>query len=269
MKYSIIIPTYNSTNVIRRCLDSVVTQTFGDFEVLIMDGNSEDDTIRIAESFYDDRIKIYSEPDKGIYDAMNKGIDKSSGNWLFFLGSDDYLYDREVLSNVAPHLIDELDVVYGEVESHLPELNRGEWCLEKIGGNRCHQAIFYNRRFFGKSIRYNLRYPVLADFDLNLKWFLNRNYRHCYIPNIISHFSDGGLSSQVRDENFYKDVGLNKIRYNNHVLTCLYKKRAARQYIMANPEKKLMNIVLSIYADYFAVVQRFCDYHLKNETIKL
>ncbi|MCR5039686.1 MAG: glycosyltransferase [Bacteroidales bacterium] len=258
-KFSIIIPTFNSKLTIRRCVDSVIGQSYEDFELLLMDGASQDDTVAIVRSYNDKRIRVFSEPDKGIYDAMNKGIDKSSGNWLLFLGSDDYLYDRDVLSNVVPFLLDELDVVYGEVESHWPELNRGEWSLEKIDGNRCHQAIFYNRRFFGKTIRYNLRYPVLADFDLNLKWFLNRKYKHCYIPITISHFSDGGMSSQVQDVNFYKDVGLNKLKYNNHVLTPLYKKRAARQYVMANPEKKILNTVLSVYANYLAVVQKVCS----------
>lgn len=259
MKYSIIIPTFNSGKTLKRCLDSIVTQSFHDWEVLAMDGDSKDNTVAIVCSYHDNRIRVFSEPDKGIYDAMNKGIDKSFGNWLLFLGSDDYLYDRDVLSNVVPFLLDELDVVYGEVESHWPELNRGEWSLEKIDGNRCHQAIFYNRRFFGKTIRYNLRYPVLADFDVNLRWFLNRKYKHRYIPITVSHFCDGGVSSQVEDKNFYKDVELNKLKYNNHMLTLPYKKRAARQYVMANPEKKILNTVLSVYANYLAVVQKVCS----------
>ncbi len=77
---SIIIPTYNSAKTIKRCLDSIVAQTYKDYEVLVMDGVSKDGTLEIARSYSDSHIRIYSEPDKGIYDAKNKGIHKSKGD---------------------------------------------------------------------------------------------------------------------------------------------------------------------------------------------
>lgn len=259
MKYSIIIPTYNSGKVIRRCLDSVISQTYKDFEILVMDGGSNDDTCAIAKSFKDNRINVFSEPDKGIYDAMNKGIDKSTGGWLYFLGSDDYLYNKDVLKDVEKFLTEGYDIVYGDVESNLPESNRGEWSLEFLDANRCHQAIFYNRRFFGQHLRYNLRYHVLADFDMNLRWFLNKRYKHKYVPIVISYYSDGGYSSFAKDDAFYRDLGFNKLRYNYRVLTPLYKKRAARQYVNANPDKTAMKIILSFYADTIRVLQKIED----------
>ena len=259
MEYSIIIPTFNSGKTLKRCLDSIVTQSFHDWEVMAMDGDSKDDTVEIVRSYHDERIHVFSETDKGIYDAMNKGIDKSTGKWLLFLGCDDYLYDKEVLSNVAPYLLDELDVVYGEVESNLPEVHKGEWSLELIEANRCHQAIFYNRHFFGQSLRYNLRYPVLADFDINLRWFLNKHYKHRYIPVVISHYSTGGVSSFSKDEMFLKEVGLNKLRYNHRMLNPLYKKRAARQYVNANPDKLVLNIFLILYADAMWLIQKIMN----------
>ena len=88
-RLSIINPTFNSAKTLSRCLDSVISQSFTDWEVLMMDGVSNDDTIKIASSYQDSRIRIYSEPDKGIYDAMNKGIDKAHGEWLYFIDSDD------------------------------------------------------------------------------------------------------------------------------------------------------------------------------------
>ena len=258
MTYSIIIPTYNSDKVIKRCLDSIVSQVFTDFEVLVMDGKSKDDTVRIVKSYNDNRIMVYSEPDKGIYDAMNKGIDKSLGEWLLFLGSDDFLYNKNVLRDVKNYLSNMYDVVYGEVDSHLPERHKGEWSLELLEANRCHQAIFYNRRFFGTSIRYNLRYPVWADFDVNLQWFLNKRYKHCYIPIIIACFSEGGVSSYGKDKDvfFYREVGLNELRYNHRVLTPLYKKRAARQYVNANPDNIVVKVVFTVYADFMYALQR-------------
>lgn len=256
VKYSIIVPAYNSAKVIRRCLDSVAVQTCQDYEVLVMDGNSTDDTVAVANAVKSEKIKVFSSPDHGIYDAMNKGIDKSSGEWLMFLGSDDYFYNKEVLEDMERFLTDDYDVVYGDVESHLSERHNGEWSVESLDANRCHQAIFYNRRFFGKSLRYNLKYPVLADFDINLRWFLDNRYTHRYVPIIISHYSSGGYSSRVRDIAFYRDFGLNKLRYNHRVLSPVMKKRAARQYVGANPDSLIIKIVFTVYADFLFVFQK-------------
>ena len=262
--FSIILPALNSSFTIRRCIDSVIEQSYADWELLVMDGESKDDTIAIVHSYQDERIHVFSEPDKGIYDAMNRGIDKSFGEWLLFLGSDDYLFDKDVLRDVEKYLTDEYDVVYGEVESNLPERNKGKWSLESLNANRCHQAIFYNRRFFGKSLRYNLKYPVLADFDLNLRWFLNNRYKHRYVPIVISHYSDGGYSSYTKDEAFCKDFELNKLKYNHGVLTPLDKKRIARRYAETNP-KTVCKFFFLAYANYMYVVQKASGLFWKKE----
>lgn len=212
MKYSIIIPTYNSAKVLGRVLDSIVCQTFGDFEILIMDGASSDNTLGIANSYNDRRIKIFSEPDKGIYDAMNKGIEKSQGEWLYFIGSDDYLLNPDVLKNVSSQLTDDYDVVYGEVESDLTEKNRGEWTLETLEYNRCHQAIFYKRSLFGKIGFYTLKYRILADHDLNLKWFLCSEIKKKHIDISIAHFTSGGCSCGNADDGFYNDFYTNMLK---------------------------------------------------------
>lgn len=264
MTYSIIIPTYNSERTIKRCLDSIVEQTFSDWEVLLMDGVSKDSTLEIARSYNDSRIRIYSEPDKGIYDAMNKGIEKSKGEWLYFLGSDDYLYDAKVLENVSKELSDGYDVVYGESDSHWSKMHRGEWTLDKIEANRVHQAIFYNRNFFGNSLRYNLKYKICADYDMNMKWFLNKKYKHEYIPVVVSHMSEGGVSSQVNDDAFSRDFGLNMLRYNKHVLTAFYKRRAVRVYIAENPNHKILNIFLKLYAKIMTLIIVLQHWYIKK-----
>ena len=210
MTYSIIIPTYNSERTIKRCLDSIVEQTFSDWEVLLMDGVSKDDTLKIARSYKDSRIRIYSEPDKGIYDAMNKGIEKSNGEWLYFLGSDDYLYDANVLENVAKELSDEYDVVYGEV--YAPQLSkgyRGEWEPQMVGYNRCHQAIFYGRNVFDKLGLYNLDYKLYADYDLNIKWLFDRRIKSKHMDVVVANYSDGGVSATGQDKAFWRDYEWN------------------------------------------------------------
>ena len=256
MKLSVIIPTYNSAKLLGRALDSIVCQSFPDWEVVVMDGASEDDTVAIAQSYHESRIRVYSEPDKGIYDAMNKGIECSFGEWLLFLGSDDYFCGNKVFGEVRQYLSDEYDVVYGDVESNLSDEYKGEWRLECIDANRCQQAIFYNRRFFGDALRFNLKYPVLADFDINLRWFLNKKYKHRFIPVVISHFSDGGYSSNHEDNAFYEDFGLNKLRYNYRTLTAYEKKRAALQFVNANPDKVLLKTGLLFYAQFMRIIYK-------------
>ena len=96
--FSIIIPSFNSEKTILACIQSILLQTFDSYEVLVMDNCSEDSTLEILKLFLNDkRLKIYQEKDTGVYDAMNKGIDKANGEWLFFLGSDDEFFDAEVL----------------------------------------------------------------------------------------------------------------------------------------------------------------------------
>ena len=156
-----------------------------------MDGVSTDDTLKIAQSYNNSRIRIYSETDKGIYDAMNKGIKKASGNWLYFIGCDDWLLASNTLESIFSMEISKYDIIYGDVEAeHLAPEHSGEWSLAAIDFNRCHQCIFYRKAVFKKVGTYNLDYPVFADFDLNLKWFLSKKIKHQYVekPRMRSGF---------------------------------------------------------------------------------
>ncbi|MDR2410857.1 MAG: glycosyltransferase, partial [Bacteroidales bacterium] len=83
---SIIIPTYNSSKTINRCLDSILCQSYSNYEILVMDGLSSDNTLELVKAYNDRRIQIYSGKDNGIYDAMNKGIALAKGEWLYFSG---------------------------------------------------------------------------------------------------------------------------------------------------------------------------------------
>jgi glycosyltransferase involved in cell wall biosynthesis len=126
---SIIIPVKNSVQTIKACLESVFNQTFSSLEVLILDAVSTDGTLEEIKNFSksEDRLRIYSEKDKGTYDAMNKGVQLAKGKWLFFLGSDDQLFDQLVLekiSKVMSHT--KAKVVYGNV------LIVGDTAMEKF-----------------------------------------------------------------------------------------------------------------------------------------
>lgn len=240
MKLSIIIPTYNSASVLPKALDSIVGQTFTDWEVLVMDGVSTDDTLKVAQSYNDSRIRVYSESDKGIYDAMNKGIKKAQGEWLYFLGSDDWLLAPNVLSILFSMDIDQYDVVYGEVEAYqLDSMHKGEWSMSSIEFNRCHQAIFYKKNIFKKLGYYDLAYPIWADYDLNLKWFFSSKLKNKYIPLDIAHYSEGGLSSTCNDSAL-------TARYPYIILTRA-KKHLCRNHKINLISKSLESVKLSLF----------------------
>lgn len=210
---SIIIPTFNSSESIGKAIESVLPQILKGWEILIMDGASKDNTIKIAQSYNDCRIHVYSEPDNGIYDAMNKGIKKAHGEWLYFLGSDDYLLNSNVLCQMLSNA-DGVDMVYGDVQStHLPVEHHGEWRDDTLYYNRCHQAIFYHRSVFDKVGFYPLKYPICADHYINLRLFLNKKIRLQYKPVEVAYHSAGGASTTETDVTFYNDLDRLIVRY--------------------------------------------------------
>lgn len=208
--FSIIIPTYNVEVLLPSALDSILKQNFDDYEVVIMDGLSEDKTFAIAKDFArkNKRIKVYSKKDEGIYDAMNEGIKKASGSYLFFLGSDDTFYNHKVFNNVYKALKNHpVDVLYGDVYStRFNGVYDGVFTAEKLYfRNICHQAIFFSKTIFDNTGLFNLKYKAHADYDHNLKWFLNKNISNRYQRMTIANYADGGFSSINEDLVFKKD----------------------------------------------------------------
>ena len=209
--FSIIIPTFNSEKTLIKCLESITNQTFGDYEIILMDGRSIDTTIDIIKtwSLKYPAIRWISENDYSIYDAMNKGIKLARGKWLYFLGSDDTIYDNSVLQKIKNYIETNsyIDILYGNVCS--PRFNGiydGEFTIEKIyKKNISHQAIFLKKKVFNKTGLFNLKYKAHADWDHNFKWFLSKRLKHKHIDLVIANYADGGFSSLYGDERFYHD----------------------------------------------------------------
>lgn len=219
--FSVIIPTYNSAATLTACLTSIIQQSFKDFEVWIIDNNSSDGTKEIAEKFrpFGD-INFHSEEDKGIFDAMNKGTEWADGSYFYFLGSDDSFYGPDVLQSVYNDIgASGAEIIYGNVIMHGSNqwvnngtIHAGEFDLKRLlSHNICHQSIFYNRGVFKKVGNYNLKYPVFADFDLNLR--CAASYQLRYLDLIIANFHVGGASTQLTDAGFERDRYANIIRY--------------------------------------------------------
>ena len=209
--FSIILPTYNSGALIRNCLDSITGQNFKDYEVVVQDGLSKDETLDIIKDVQSKnpsvRIIVNSEKDNGVYEAMNNGIKRSKGDWLLFLGSDDRLFESATLQKVFT-LNMKADIAYGNVKMlHSNHVYNGSFTLGKVlfEGNICHQAMFYKRTVFEKVGFYNTAYRIYADYDFNIRCFLNKNIRIQYIGGIISLYNenDGLTGRNTPDIDFH------------------------------------------------------------------
>jgi glycosyltransferase involved in cell wall biosynthesis len=254
--FSIIIPTYNSGATISACIESILRQSYSNWEVLIIDAVSKDETIAIAQTYANKNssIRFISEKDEGIYDAMNKGISLSKGSWLYFLGCDDRLYNETVLEDVFNKIyeIGDVEVVYGNVFSErFNGLYDGEFNSSKIlKKNISHQAIFLKKSVFDKTGKFDLKYKAQSDWDHNLKWLLAKNIRSKFIDVIVAYYADGGYSSLHGDNTFYRDLRLNFIRYGRNSLS-FWTKFAVLQYeffksIKRGDLKRLREVISSL-----------------------
>jgi len=165
---SIIIPVFNAEEFLQRALNSILSQKYKNIELIVIDGGSTDDTLNIISRIENVIIKWVSESDKGIYDAMNKGVKMAQGDWIYFLGTDDILVN--CLDKVTGFLRSPKHIYYGDV--YLPGKNkvysgRFKWHT-LVSKNINHQSIFYPRQVFDL-YQYDLKYPVLADYELNLR----------------------------------------------------------------------------------------------------
>ncbi|MEO6719101.1 MAG: glycosyltransferase family 2 protein [Ferruginibacter sp.] len=207
--FSIIIPTYNVAETIAACLDSLVCQSFPEFEIIIVDGGSDDNTMQTVNAYSSHfaGIRSVSEKDNGIYDAMNKGIAMAKGEWIYFLGSDDTMFNKDVLRFVADNINDADDIVYGN-SNWVPQNNKesGEWGYRRLLNMSInHQRIFYRANLFKRLGSFNLFYKIASDYELNIRFFCDPAVSQKYIDHTIANYHSGGYSSDKIDDNFWND----------------------------------------------------------------
>lgn len=194
---SIITVTYNAERFIEECISSVSSQIFTDYEFIIIDGNSNDGTVAIIEKYSNEIDKIVVESDFGIYDAMNKGINLATGEYLYFLGADDILFSKSTLEMIAGaiKLNDSPLIVYGNVIYDTGKCFKSMFGLKTLLHNTIHhQAAFYHKKLF-TTFRYDLRYRLISDYELNLTFYINNGDKNSLLlDEIISRCSDGGQS---------------------------------------------------------------------------
>lgn len=200
MKFTIIIPTLNAATQLNTTLNSLAIQTYRDFQCLVMDGNSSDTTADIVSKHADSipGLEFHSAPDRGIYDAMNKGVSMVKGEYVLFLGAGDSLYNSTVLETVHTYLTNKTpDILYGDVLL-LPDtpLQQPE-CLTnrffRSGRMLCHQSIFAKKTALSE-YPFSLSYTYGADKDWLIHSFRNHK-TFAHISATISSYDTTGFSS--------------------------------------------------------------------------
>lgn len=199
MKFSIITINLNNLKGLKETYESVMEQTFKDFEYLIIDGGSTDGDKEFIEQHAENLHFWQSKKDSGIYDAMNMGIQKSTGEYLFFLNSGDVFHHKDLLQSIANLMAE--DIVYGDIE----EVDGSEISLLKnsskidfehlIKFGLSHQSSFIKRELFLKHGLYNANLKICADWTFFVDVICKHNATYKYIPVIISRFNKEGISS--------------------------------------------------------------------------
>ena len=207
MKISIITAVLNREDTIGSALDSLQEQTYGDFEHLIQDGGSTDGTLDEVRRRADERSSIVSEPDSGIYDAINKGIARATGDVIGLLHSDDVFGSNEVLAKVCQALSDSsVQGVYGDLEyvstSDLSRVIR-HWRSEAYDRGKLskgwmppHPTLFLRREVFDRWGAYDTNYEIAADYDAILRWLGRGGVSLAYIPEVLVKMRVGGESNR-------------------------------------------------------------------------
>lgn len=209
MKVSILTVTYNSSATITDTIQSVLNQTYKDIDYWIIDGCSTDFTVDIIRKFeeqFEGRLHYISEKDNGIYDAMNKGIEKCRGDIIGILNSDDYFTSETVIEQMVNHFSDDIDAVYGDV--HFINDNEPNKCIRyyssaifkpsmlRFGFMPAHPTFYARREIFQKYGNYSLDYKIASDYDLMVRVFYKHKIKSKYIKLDFVTMRVGGVSTK-------------------------------------------------------------------------
>ncbi len=196
---TIITVVYNGADMIEKTIQSVINQNYSNIEYIVIDGGSDDGTVDIIKK-YESRIHSWiSEPDKGVYDAMNKGLQKASGKWINYMNAGDYFFSEETISTLFKEAFDynKYAIIYGDAEFRTTSLSYIIQASDICNTNEfmpfSHQAAFFRKDVI-QSIGFNLKYKITADAELCLR-MLKKGFKFKRIPVVVcSYNAEGGLS---------------------------------------------------------------------------
>jgi glycosyltransferase len=207
MRISVITATYNCSKTLPTTLESIAAQTHVDIEHFVIDGGSTDDTANLVRSWTAHPLSFVSERDKGIYDALNKGVARASGEVIGFLHADDVLQDEHVLEKVARAFADPaVQAVYGDLvyvaQEDLGRVIRtwhsGEFKPRRLaqGWMPPHPTFYARRSLYERLGAFDLRYRIAADYDCMLRFLKDDGIDVAYIPEILVRMRTGGVSNR-------------------------------------------------------------------------
>ena len=206
MKISLITVSYNSAETITDTIESIHSQDFDDIEYIIVDGASKDNTVEIIKSYGAKIDKWISEPDKGIYDAMNKAINMATGEVVGILNSDDFYSATSVISQVADAFGDStIDAVFGDLvfvdpknlKKVVRKYSSAKWYPEKFakGFMPAHPTFFVRRKYYEQIGLFKTDYKIAADYELLIRFLYVRKLKYKYLPLNMVTMRKGGVSS--------------------------------------------------------------------------
>ena len=205
MKYSIVTINYNNLAGLRKTVDSVLRQTHKDYEWIVIDGGSTDGSKKLIEQYQSHFTFWCSEPDNGLYNAINKGISHATGDYVQFLNSGDWLYDDQTLAKATTQIDNIFDIYYGD----MVQVNDGDKLNpitypDKLGffffpyNNICHQATFYRRTLFENN-PYDESFSIVSDWAMNLNLLFNGcTFKH--LNQYIVYYDNRGRSSETNQK---------------------------------------------------------------------
>lgn len=212
MKYSIITVNYNNKEGLRKTIESVIHQTYRDFEYIVIDGGSTDGSAEILKEYDKDINYWVSEPDKGIYNAMNKGIVQAHGDYLNFMNSGDCFYNSNVLNDILPYLKD--DIIDGIVfktksKKFSIQANKKPTMMFFYEGTLDHQACFIKSSLFNDTL-YDENMRIAADWKFFVTKIVFEKRTFSYAPVVVCSYEEGGISERSQyastHQNERKDV---------------------------------------------------------------
>lgn len=208
MKISIVTVTYNSEKTLADTIQSVIRQDYDDIEYIIIDGGSKDGTINIVNKYKEYVHQFISEPDKGIYDAMNKGIFMATGDIVGFLNSDDFFEDEDVVSTIANTMEKdpELDGIHADLY-YVDSINTNKvvryWCTRPFpkagfftGWHPAHPTFYVKKECYCKLGGYRLDMPLSADFELMFRFIQCNHIKVKHIDKVFVRMRLGGATSK-------------------------------------------------------------------------
>jgi glycosyltransferase len=207
LKISIVTAVYNNRTTIGQALDSLLSQTYSNIESLVIDGGSTDGTLEVIGRYSSRLGFLISEPDYGIYDALNKGIKNATGDVIGFLHSDDVFEDNEVLERIAAAFQDSaVDAIYGDLvyvrHDDIRKVIR-YWIAGNFNASQLsrgwmppHPTFYVRRAIYENLGGFDIRYQISADYDTILRFLFKSNIRTFYIPQVLIRMRAGGLSNR-------------------------------------------------------------------------